>query len=481
MQKVFAAFFCLSVLSPTSALAKWFWSDGFDCDPLDQACLVEYALSELQEATENVSVNTFGKMLGNLWPHLDENTYKNIQTSYLERQDGELVVRYTNIAIAGIPPGSNAIQLLTELVENPALTGDRPLDYWGETLADAALKSDPAATADLAVANGKAFSEIAIDGLYRTIAWMARNDLERLEAYLDAHNPRSTVYFSPSVHLFRVAAELCDNGQDGKALAKIALADLLRTRISSTERFAMPMRAIIACDGMEAAYEQLDDMFLWLNKDLEKQKARGQDGIFMIQRIIRAVNDYGLAPVLLKLHDNGQKTEAKTLASRLLPEAQVVISIDEDREISIEKSQVQAQLDNIITERANALSNLDPITALQWFTKSFVPENHISPADYAARSVDHILRLWPAPIAQEAANDAMPLLASSKFKTNELLRLKIGIALADAENCVLPEPALRELLDKIVDQKSEAVRVLAIAEYLSYLDKYDTTLPHCKS
>ncbi len=479
MQKVFATVLGLSVLSPVSASANWFWSDGINCNPLDQACLVEYALDELQEATEEVSVNTFGKMLGNLWPHLDGNIRHSIQTSYLERPDGELVVRYTNIAIAGIPPDSDAVQPLSELLDNPTLAGDLPLDYWGQTLADKALRSDPAATADLAIAKGEAFSEIAIDGLYRTITWMARNDLGRLEAYLEAHNPRSTVYFSPSAHLFRVAAELCDNGQDGKSLAEIALKDLLSTRISSTERFAIPMRAVVACDGMEAAYEQLDDMFLSQSKDLERQKARGQDGIFMIQRIVRAVNDDGLAPVLLRLHDNGQNTEAIALAGRLLPEAQVVISIDEDREVSIEESQAQARLADIIAERANASSNLDPNTALLWFTKSFVPEDHISPDDFAVRTIDPILRLWPDPIAKEAANDAIPLLAASKFKTNELLRLKTGIALADAENCVLAETALRELLDQIADQKSAAVRVLATADYLSYLDKYDATLPEC--
>ncbi len=481
MQKALVVAFCLSVLSPISAAANWFWSDGIECDPLDQACLVEYAVSELQDATEDVSVNTFGKMLGNLWPHLDENIRQNVQTSYLERPDGELVVRYTNIAIAGIPPGSNAIQLLTELLDNPALTGDLPLDYWGQTLADAALISEPAATADLAIAKGEAFSEIAIDGLYRTIAWMARNDLARLEAYLEANTPPAAVYFSPTAHLFRIAAELCDNGQDGKSLAKIALTHLLRTRISATERFAVPMRANVACDGMEAAYQQLDAMFESLDKDLERQMARGQDGIFMIQRIVKAVNDDGLAPVLIRLHDNGRSTEAETLAGRLLPEAQVVISIDTDREISIEESQVQTRLADILAARADASSNLDPITALQWFTKSFVPEDYVSPDDFAVRAVDHILRLWPDPIAQEAANDAIPLLVSSKFKANELLRLQIGIALADAEDCVLAETALRELLDTISDQESTTVRVLAIADYLSYLGKYDATLPECTS
>ena len=57
------------------------------------------------------------------------------------------------------------------------------------------------------------------------IAWMARNDLTRLQAYLAAHDPRQASYFSPSTHLFRIAAELCDDGQDGKPLADIALAD----------------------------------------------------------------------------------------------------------------------------------------------------------------------------------------------------------------------------------------------------------------
>jgi len=481
MQKRFATALCLSLLSATPAKAFWFWDSGIGCAPLDQSCLLDIALSDISGMVDDVSVNNYGKALGKLWPHLDQVTIQKLMDTHSQSHPDSNLGPYINAAIASTPPGSGALQQLSDLLDDPSLAGYLPLDYLGPTLTDAALREDPAATADLAIAKGAVFSQIAIDGLYAVIAWMARNDLPRLQAYLAAHNPQQAVYFSPSTHLFRIAAELCDDGQDGKPLIDIALADVLQTPIFDTERYAVPMRAVVACDGLPAALAALDDMMLAASKDIESQKERGRDGAFMVQRLVKAVNDDGLTPIIRKLHKDGQTAQAEALAGRILAEAQIIISIEGNGEFSIERSQAQARLRQILDETDDGSSSLDPVSKLRWFTTSFAPETHLNPADYAVFAIDPILRLWPDPLAQKASEIALPLLASSEFKGADEVRLKIGIANAQVATCGLSQAALEEVLDQIADHKHPSLRVISIADYLNYLARYDKALPVCQS
>lgn len=479
MQKIFAATFCLSFLLPIPATADWFWNSGIGCEPLDQSCLLEVAMTDMAVMVEGTSINNYGKALGKLWPYLDAATSQKLVDTYYERHEGADLGRRVNIAIANTPPRSGALQQLTDLLDDPSSAGYLPANYLGPALTDAALREDPAATADLAIAKGEVFFQIATDGLYRVISWMARNDLTRLEDYLKAHDPQQAVYFSPSTHLFRVAAELCDAGQDGKTLADIALADFLQTPITITERYAVPMRAVVACDGLPAAKASLDELFLVVVKDIERQKARGRDGDFMVRRFVRAVNEDALTPVIRKLHEDDLTAEAETLAGRIFPEAQLIVSFDGSDILSIERSQVQARLAQILSVTDEASSHLDPVTMLKWFTGTFDPGSFHNAPDYAVFAIDPILRLWPAPLAQEAADLALHLLASSEFKIDDEIRLKTGIAIAQAATCHLPEAALEELLNQIGTLEKETPRVLAIADYMRYLDRYDEALPVC--
>lgn len=481
MHKTFVATFCLSLLIPIPATANWFWNSGIGCEPLDQSCLLEVAMTDMAVMVDGTSINNYGEALGKLWPYLDAATSQKLVDTYYERHEGADLSRPVNIAVANTPPRSGTLQQLTDLLDDPSRAGYLPAIYLGPALTDAALIEDQAAAADLAIAKGGVFFQIATDGLYRVISWMARNDLTRLEAYLQAHDPQQAVYFSPSTHLFRVAAELCDAGRDGKALADIALADFLQTPISITERYAVPMRAVVACDGLPAAKASLDELFLVVGKDIERQKARGRDGDSMVQRLVRAVNEDALTPVIRKLHQDGQTAEAEDLAGRIFPEAQLIVSFDGSDILSIERSQVQARLAQILSVTDEASSHLDPVTMLQWFTATFDPESFRNAPDYAVFAIDPILRLWPDPLAQEAADLALPLLASSEFKVADEIRLKTGIAIAQAATCHLPEAALEEMLDQVATLEKETPRVLAIADYLRYLERHNAALPNCEN
>ncbi len=455
---------------PAQAQLGWLFDDGFGCDPLDRACLTDYALDEIKTMPKDTSVNTFGKVFGALWPHLDDEKRQPVLDAYLAQPDGERLIYYMNVALTQPISSDAEVQWLSDLLDDPGVVGDLPIEYYAPALVSALLKVDPEGVADLAIEKGEAFAKIAIDGLYRTIAWMAHNDLARLEAYLAAHDPPVASYFNPSTQLFRVAAETCDAGGDGMALANIALTDMLRTRITTSERFAFPMRAVLACEGLDAAMAGLEDMFARVTEDLARQKARGQDGAFIVQRIVTAVNDDGLAPVIRALHREGKEAEAAALAQRLLPRAQVVISIDADQEISIEKSEVQARLADILAPDTKASYSLDPVTMLRWFTAEFDPDNHFNAPDYAEFSIDPILALWPEELAKVAADRAIPLLESSKYKAYELLRLRIGIARETLSDCVLSEAAMATHLNQVAALESPGARVLALSGYLHYLD-----------
>ncbi|WP_371223240.1 hypothetical protein [Roseovarius sp. 2305UL8-3] len=456
--------------APAQAQLGWLFDKGHPCEPLDRACLTQTALEDLRPLAEDASVNSFGKVFGALWPHLDEVERQPILDAYLAKPDGDRVIYYMNVALSQSISSDAEVQWLADLLDDPSVAGNLPIDYYAPALVAALLKTDPEGVADLAIEKGAAFAAIAIDGLYRTIAWMARNDLARLEAYLDAHNPPAASYFNPSTHLFRIAGEICNDSQDGMALAKVTLADMLRTRITSSERFAFPMRAVVACEGSEAALAAVEDMFTWVAKDLERQKARGQDGAFVVQRIVKAVNDDGLAPVIRALHREGQEAEAATLAERILPRAQVVISVDADQEIAISKDEVQARLSDILAPSVEAASNLDPVTVLHWFTAEFNPDDHLNAPDYAGFAIDPILTLWPEALAQEAADKAIPLLESSKYKAYDLLRLRIGMARENLSDCALSEAAMGAYLDGIAALEGAGARALALSGYLHYLD-----------
>lgn len=214
----------------------------------------------------------------------------------------------------------------------------------------------------------------------------------------------------------------------------------------------MPMRTVVACDGLPAALTALDDMLLGAGKDIERQKARGRVRAFMVRRLVEAVNDDGLTPVFQKLHQDGQTAEADALAGRILAEAQLIISIEGNGEFSIERSQAQTRLRQILDKTDDASSSFDPVSELRWFTTSFAPETYYNLADYAVFAINTILHLWPDPLAKTAADAALPLLASSEFKAADEIRLKIGIARAGAATCGLSKAAMEGSLDQIADQ-----------------------------
>ena len=239
------------------------------------------------------------------------------------------------------------------------------------------------------------------------------------------------------------------------------------------------MRAVLACEGLPAASANVNDMFISVAEDLDRQKARGRDGAYAIRRIINIVNNHALTPVIRKYHEEGQQASAEALAGRLLPEPQVIVTIDDNQSLSIEKSKVQEKLSEILNEKTDEATSLDPVTQLEWFTKSFVANTTINSADYAVFAINPILTLWPQPLAQEALSIATPLLASSKYKKADALRLKTGLAIAQAKVCRSSETALQSLLDEIATQERAAVRVNAVADYLIYLESHDDALPIC--
>jgi hypothetical protein len=311
--------------------------------------------------------------------------------------------------------------------------------------------------------------------------WMARNDIDALEAYSEEFKLPQSVTYDPRDGLSYAAANYCSRGDkiSGERLLAILEDDKAYwkpDRDMQAMDWSRLTTGVLHCRGDQAAIAMIDPVLVQMEADIatKQEMPNQQERDFVVGVIRSEVSENLIQPIVLNYIGEGKSAAAKAVFERM-PIRATTMAIGDVGKGPLGMEFPAETFEQFVNSRNgdDAYSD-DPSTALKWFAENYDPDAIASDLQREKHATNMMKAIWPAPLAREVAKKMLAALEGTARigRTDDFDQVRLWVATVErhVSGCDLSDESLRQLLGSIPSYEFDSSKVEVLTDYVRYLD-----------